>query len=163
MGLPLILNLLLPFKSTCTVRYLYLLFIGILLVSCNKEASNDDIVETHYKYRNNTSYRVDINVYRKAVSLIQFNYTVRPYDSLELDFRNVAAAAPPFGAPEVDSAEVIFDGNRKIIYSLDGENGLDKTRNIFNRKDPSYLETRDAAGRYNYLYEFSNTDYYNAR
>ena len=135
----------------------------MLFASCKKYDPSSNIVETHYKYRNTTNYRIDLNVYRKSVSIIQFNYTIRPYDSLELDYRNVDVAAPPFGVPEVDSAEVIFDGSRRIIYTLDGENGVEKSRNIFNPKDAAYGVFKTADGKYNYTYDFTNTDYYNAR
>lgn len=140
---------------------LVLLTIG-LLASCKKN-DLDSIVETHYKYRNKTFYNIDINVYRKSNSLVQFNYTIKPEDSLELDFRNVDAFAEPFGAPEVDSAEVIFAGSKKLIYTLDGPNGFSVPRNIFNRNDPAYTQSMYSDKRYNCTYNFTNTDYFNAK
>ena len=134
-----------------------------MLASCTKNGQDSAIVQTRYTYRNTTNYQIDVNVYRQAVSLIQFNYTIRPHDSLSLDYRDVGQAAAPFGEPEVDSAEVVFDKGRKLIYTLTGENGMGRPRNIFNMKDPAYNMVKNGDGSVNLTYDFTSTDYYNAK
>ena len=149
------------------MRYIFLALVIILLASCKKN-DLDSIVETHYKYRNPTYYQIDINVYRKAVSLIQFTYRIKPSDSLVLDIRNVNAVAEPFGMPEVDSAEIVFTTpsaptGKKLIYTLVGTNGFNVSRNIFNRNDPAYNQKKISDKLFECTYDFSNTDYFNAK
>lgn len=145
------------------MRYL-ILFIAFVttLTACSKK-QDDSITDTRFNYINNTSYVIDINLYRKALNTISFKYTVQPHDSLALDFRSVDVAANPFGAPEVDSAEIVFDGGRRLIYTLSGERGNTLPRNIFFLSGTGYQLISRTDRSFQYRYEFTNTDYFNAK
>lgn len=145
------------------MRYL-ILFIAFatILTACSKK-QDDSITDTRFNYINSTNYVIDINLYRKALNTISFKYTIQPQDSLALDFRSVDVASNPFGAPEVDSAEIVFDGGRRLIYSLTGERGNALPRNIFFLSGSGYLLISRTDRNYQYRYEFTNTDYFNAR
>jgi hypothetical protein len=138
----------------------------ILAMASCKKSEESSFAKTRFTYTNATSYTIDINVYKKALDVISFNYKLAPHDSLSLDFNSLGAPATPFGAPEVDSAEVVFDGGRRLIYTVTGPNGTQIPRNIFlltgSGSGYQSVPTNDASN-YKYNYEFTNTDYFNAR
>ena len=144
------------------MKYILLVISVLLFASCVKD-QDDDIVDTQFTYVNSTDYLIDINVYVRKQEMVNFKYTVKSHDSLLLDFRSVTDPATPFGAPEVDSAEVVFNNGRRIIYTLEGENGKYKPRNIFFLTTPAYTPIVGDPTRFKFRYEFTNTDYFNAR
>lgn len=147
------------------MRYFLILATLLLAITSCKKSENDFSI-TRFTYKNPTSYTIDINVYKKSLDVIAFKYLLKPQDSLSIDFNGLGGPASPFGAPEVDSAEVVFDGGRRLIYTLSGPNGITVPRNIFSLSGAGtgyqLVPTTDSR-KYQYNYEFSNTDYFNAR
>jgi hypothetical protein len=143
------------------MRYLLLFFVVMICASCKKQTSQYKYAAT-YIYRNASTHFIRVVRYR-SVQPVDTSFFLAPSSYSALSYSGEGTYPAPFHDFPPDSVAVVFDGTKKIMYATTGDNGFTKSRNMLNRQDTAYNETRQGPRTSTFEYLFTEADYLNAR
>lgn len=143
-------------------RYLVPLLFLLVFASCKKNRESYPY-KSIYTYSNNSSHHVQLALYHSNSYILDGLYVLPSGAGEQLEYTGTNGFPTPFYKQLPDSVEMIFDSTKRIIYSLKGDNGFTKNRNILNKLDPAYYETPNGPRVSSFDYQITNSDYANAR
>ncbi len=143
------------------MRYIFPLLIVLLFASCKKQSHNYPYKST-FLYHNNSSHYVQIALYHTNSSTRDSLLNISSGNSLYAEFSGSDGLPTPFYNQMPDSLEMVFDSTKKIIYTLTGDNGFGKSRNLLNKGDKAYDEKPQGPRVSFFEYFITSADYANA-
>lgn len=144
------------------MRFIFPLILVLLFASCKKTTESYPYKAT-YQYLNTSGHYVQIAIYQSRSSTQDSVFVLRSGGGIEMDYARGGSLPTPFFYQQPDSVEVVFDSSKRIVYTLSGDNGFAKSRNLLNMGDNAYARDDQAPRVVVLQYSITAGDYANAR